>query len=974
MSKKTVAEVDKIEATTDEKSKVGAPSNFYSRISLFERIGGENTIDAIVEIMILKVLADPRIRHFFDDTDLEKLRVRHKEFFFALFGGDRKKNKFKDFFSHPFGGKKPYDMKMLGQAHAPLVAKGLSGNHFDAMMDNFFKTLVELKIPSALMKEAIKVLASTRFVILGNGNKDEEHPSPQAQVHDISPESEPAAEDEPGPDSTVPNAENKSTLVKETPEVSEEEDGNYKTVGKAIQKTQKVNPETHPSPPSGETGRAKSLFDRIGGHEVLGGVVDMMCKNAVEDSQLALFFHDVNQPRLRAKMKAFMTMAFGGPSKYNDGILGEAHSMLRANGLTDAHFNAMRGHLEHALREHKVPQRLIVEVLKIVERKRSVILAKPQTYSIEEGIASFDKALTEVVDMEASYMRVTKEKKQLIKKNHQLVNEIARLESQVKLSEEEKIRSQAENERLAGEIDLMKNEKDNQAQNRLRDENDKQRLENEKEFLVEEKERLENEKECLENEKEFLEGEKELVLRNNEQLEREKRELSGEVERMFSLVDSLPTKVIFCDEDLNILFMNSASYRAFEPIENQLPIPPEKMPCQPLEILHENIESQRSFLMDPKNLPHVLNIQLGPDYLDFKFHPLRSKSGPGKGVIVTWDVVTERFKLDQRQAEIQEELKNVLTEVQSCWDFLADMEEESTVSPEMSPGKDSQHVGLNLDPVLCDPQNLPYRTQLKMGTEILELCVSPVYDGNRNYLGPQVTWELVTRRMQAEQREKVAMENMHHVLTQVGLNSEILSATSEKLFTLSGNMSRNLESISNLAKEVIKGVTSIATQAQLVAMNTSIDAAWAGDSGHRESFGAEIIQRLATQTTQASEDINQLVKDIQFKTCEIVDSTQKEIQGISRKISEVGQVINTTMESDILNSDEITQAVNNGPYGQANPFQKAVKEQIAPPASKAELRQAEVFGRQLAGMAKRLEALVLRFQGEEPPNGNGRAH
>lgn len=961
MSEKTIAEVDKGETVKKENSKIAVPSNFYSRISLFERIGGQNTIDAIVEIMILKVLADPRIRDFFVNADLDKMRNQQKEFFATLFGVNRKKSKLKDFFSHPFGGKKPYDLKRLGPAHAPLVAKGLSGNHFDAMMDIFFKTLVELKIPNALMKEAITAVASTRFVILGNGNKEEESESPQTQVHEVSPVAGPVvgpvAEEAPAADSTVPEAESKDIPEIEVLEVLEEDDDNDDTVCKPILKTQKADPETHQADPSGKSTEGRALFDRIGGHEALGGVVDMWLKNAVEDNQLQLFFHGVNLPRLHAKMKAFMTMALGGPSKYNDGTLGDVHSKLRDNGLTGAHINAMRDHLEHALREQKVPESLIRQILKIVESKRAVILGKSSSYSIEEGVASFDNALTNVVNMEAGYMKLLKDKKRLIKKNQKLSNDISQLESKIKLMEDEKINAEAEKAALAGEIDLLKKEQDHHAEKRR---------------LIESvNQRLESEKECLENDKDFLGGEKERVLRENEQLVNEKHELASRAERMFNLLESLPSNVIFCDEDLNVLFMNAASYQAFESIEDLLPLSPDKMPCQSLEILHEEIETQRSFLMNPKNLPHMLNLQLGPEYLDFSFHPLHSKDESGKGVVVTWEVVTERFKQDQGQKVMKEELKNVLAEVQTCCDSLADMADESAVASEASPRAGSHDMGFNLDPILCDPQNLPHRTRLKMGEEILELCLSPVYDGNGIYRGPQVTWEVVTRRIEAEQREKMAIENMQHVLTQVCLNSEILNTTSEKLLSLSGNMSRGLENISSLAKEVVKEVSSIATQAQLAALNTSIDAVWAENSGDKETFGSELIQRLANHTTRATEDIHRLIKDIQFKTCEIVDSTQKEVQEVSHKISEVGRVITTTLESHSLTSDEILQAADNSSPAQLSPLQKAGKDQENPQVPEAEPRQADILGKQLTVMTKRLEALVLRFQGQEPANGDG---
>ena len=48
--------------------------------SLYHRLGGKVAIDAAVELFYTKVLADQRIKHFFDDVNMTKQRRRQKEF------------------------------------------------------------------------------------------------------------------------------------------------------------------------------------------------------------------------------------------------------------------------------------------------------------------------------------------------------------------------------------------------------------------------------------------------------------------------------------------------------------------------------------------------------------------------------------------------------------------------------------------------------------------------------------------------------------------------------------------------------------------------------------------------------------------------------------------------------------------------------------------------------------------------------
>lgn len=56
-----------------------------------------------------------------------------------------------------------------------------------------------------------------------------------------------------------------------------------------------------------------------------------------------------------------------------------------------------------------------------------------------------------------------------------------------------------------------------------------------------------------------------------------------------------------------------------------------------------------------------------------------------------------------------------------------------------------------LRPVLADPRRLPQRGQVRIGPESLELQITPIFDENRSYLGPMLTWEVVTERLAQEQ-------------------------------------------------------------------------------------------------------------------------------------------------------------------------------------------------------------------------------
>lgn len=119
--------------------------------SLFERLGGEAAVDAAVDKFYEKVLADERIKHFFDAVDM-----------------DRQRGKQKNFLTYAFGGPVTYTGKSMRAAHAKLVAEqGLDHGHFVAVAENLQATLEDLNVPEVLIGEVMAIAGSTHDDVLG---------------------------------------------------------------------------------------------------------------------------------------------------------------------------------------------------------------------------------------------------------------------------------------------------------------------------------------------------------------------------------------------------------------------------------------------------------------------------------------------------------------------------------------------------------------------------------------------------------------------------------------------------------------------------------------------------------------------------------------------------------------------------------------------------------------------------------------
>jgi len=118
-----------------------------------------------------------------------------------------------------------------------------------------------------------------------------------------------------------------------------------------------------------------SLYERIGGDAAVNAAVDVFYRKVLADDRINQFFEGVDMDKQSAKQKAFLTMAFGGPSNYTGEDMRKGHAHLVAKGLDNSHFDAVMENLGATLTELGVPNELIGEAAAIAESTRTDVLA-----------------------------------------------------------------------------------------------------------------------------------------------------------------------------------------------------------------------------------------------------------------------------------------------------------------------------------------------------------------------------------------------------------------------------------------------------------------------------------------------------------------------------------------------------------------------------------------------------------------------
>lgn len=117
---------------TDTTSSTPAPA---ATGSLFERLGGEDAVAAVVDLFYDRVLADPALSAYFTDVDLDRLKRHQRRFIGQALGA-----------AHPYTG------RSMRKAHAHLAIT-------DAAFDRVVAHLAGALSEAGVAEETIGTIA-----------------------------------------------------------------------------------------------------------------------------------------------------------------------------------------------------------------------------------------------------------------------------------------------------------------------------------------------------------------------------------------------------------------------------------------------------------------------------------------------------------------------------------------------------------------------------------------------------------------------------------------------------------------------------------------------------------------------------------------------------------------------------------------------------------------------------------------------
>ena len=234
------------------------------------------------------------------------------------------------------------------------------------------------------------------------------------------------------------------------------------------------------------------------------------------------------------------------------------------------------------------------------------------------------------------------------------------------------------------------------------------------------------------------------------------------------MIEDLPINVMVCDlEEFRIQYANKSTLESVKQLEHVLNMKADDLVGTCIDVFHKDPSHQRKLLSDPRNLPYQTQIQVGGEVLDLLVTAVNDSSGNYRFPMLTWSIVTQKVKADSKAAQLTQMVEGMPIGVMMCdtENFEINYMNKFSVDAlktlqEHLPVKVDDMIGQTIDVfhknpshqrnLLADPKNLPHQTHIQVGPEILDLLVTAIHDADGAYIGPMVTWSVITEKVKAD--------------------------------------------------------------------------------------------------------------------------------------------------------------------------------------------------------------------------------
>lgn len=406
-------------------------------------------------------------------------------------------------------------------------------------------------------------------------------------------------------------------------------------------------------------------------------------------------------------------------------------------------------------------------------------------------------------------------------------------------------------------------------------------------------------------------------------------------------LECVQTNIFMADTSFKIIFANQRALRTLRGMDSEIRkafnVGADDIVGGSIHRFHKDPGGVERILRNPAVLPHKADFTFGAVTLQTRINGIFGTDQELLGYIVNWEDVTERKRGEAEQSRLMSMLQNSPTNVMTAGPDLkinyvnpASLALLRKLEPHL-PVKADAVLGSFIDVfhknpayqrnILSDPKNLPVRANINIGPEIADLLVTAIYDQDKNYLGPMVTWELITAKLEAERKIKEAgeRERQHAEDLRVKVESilEVVNAAStgdltremtvrgtdsvgqmgDGLAKFFANLRGNVAKIAQTAQVLASSSQELTAVSQQMAANAEETATQANVASAAAEQVSKNVTTVSTGTEEMGASIREIAKSandaakVATSAVKVAENTNATVAKLGESSAEIGNVI-----------------------------------------------------------------------------------